>query len=371
MTMNHPIPVDHPGVYIGEEIQARGWNQNDLAFVLGTTQQAVSLIVSGKRGISPAMAKSLADAFDVSPTLFLNLQRQYDLARAADPDEGIQRRARVQQQYPLREMIRRGWIEDAEPKLLEAQVACFFEVEDINDVPHIRHVAKKTNYDNIPPSQLAWLFRVRQLAKEMVVARYSKRALQDGVARLRTMLQYPDGIRHVPRVLEECGVRFVIVESLPGGGIDGVCFWLDKQSPVIGMTLRYDRVDNFWFVLRHEIDHVLHRDGQREPMIDEELDPTATDLPAEELRANAAAADFCVPSDAMDSFFHRKNPYFSRSAVTAFAQRVQVHPGLVVGQLQFRLKKYSFLRDLQVKVRHHVTSSALVDGWGDVVPTDL
>ena len=371
MTMKHPIPVDHPGVYIGEEIEARGWNQNDLAFVLGTRPQTVSLIVSGKRGVSAALAKSLADSFEVSPDLFLNLQRQYDLSRADDPDEGIQRRARVQQQYPLREMIRRGWIEDAEPKLLEAQVARFFEVADIADVPHIRHAAKKTKYDDILPQQLVWLFRVRQIAREMIVERYSKRALEDAIARLGTMLQYPEEIRHVPRILEKCGIRFVIVESLPGSGIDGVCSWLDKQSPVIGMTLRYDRIDNFWFVLRHEIEHVLNRDGLDEPMIDEELDPTATDLPELELKANAAGAYFCVPSKEMDSFYVRKNPYFSRSSIKAFAKRVQVHPGLVVGQLQFRMKKYAFLRDLQVKVRHHIVSSALVDGWGDVVSTDL
>ena len=68
----------------------------------------------------------------------------------------------------------------------------------------------------------------------------------------------------------ECGVRYIIVEGLPGGKIDGVCFWLDPRSPVIGMSLRFDRIDNFWLVLRHEIEHVLCGHGKSEPIIDVE-----------------------------------------------------------------------------------------------------
>ncbi len=363
--------IDHPGARIEKEIKARGWNQNDLAFVLGMPARTVSRLISGNRGVSAPLAKSLAAAFNVSPELFLNLQLQHDLARANDPDAGILFRAHMQQQYPIRQMILRGWIQDSEPDLLESQVARFFEVDDITDVPHMRHAANVGKADKVPPQQLAWLFRVRQIAKEMVVRRYSKRALEDAVARFSTMLQYPEEIRHVPRILEECGISFVVVEALPGSKIDGACFWLDKQSPVIGMTLRYDKIDNFWFVLRHEIEHVLNRDAMNEPIIDEELNPAIADASEQELRANEAGACFCVPTREMDSFYVRKNPYFSRRNVLAFAKRVQVHPGLVVGQLQFRMKKYTLLRNLQVKVRHHVVSSALVDGWGDVIPTDI
>ena len=64
------------------------------------------------------------------------------------------------------------------------------------------------------------------------------------------------------RILMECGIRFILVEKLPNADIDGVCFWLDEHSPVIGMTTRRDKIDNFWFVLRHECEHVLRGDGR-------------------------------------------------------------------------------------------------------------
>ena len=82
----------------------------------------------------------------------------------------------------------------------------------------------------------------------------------------------PEAAGKVPRILTESGIRFVIVEALSSSKIDGVCFWLDDFSPVIGLTLRFDRIDNFWFVLRHELEHVIQRHGRSAAMFDAELE---------------------------------------------------------------------------------------------------
>ena len=160
--------VPHPGFYIREELDARQWSQRDLAYILGTPEQAVNMILSGKRGVSPEMAKAFGDAFDVNPDLFINLQRAYDMARARQPDPGVARRARLQAAYPGREMIKRGWLQDTDAAMLEAQMAKFFGVTNWNQIPHMEHAAKKSShYDETPPLQLAWLFRVRQIAESM------------------------------------------------------------------------------------------------------------------------------------------------------------------------------------------------------------
>lgn len=365
--------VPHPGYYIREELEAREWTQRDLAYILGTPEQAVNLIVSGKRGISPEMAKALGQAFDVHPDLFANLQRAYDMARARDPDPGVGRRARLQSIYPVREMIKRGWLEDTDAAMLEAQLAHFFEVGHANDIPHLQHAARKPSYyDDTPPAQLAWLFRVRNIAKHVPQARYSEKALREALPRLRTLLQDPEEARNVPRVLTECGVRLVIVECLPNAKIDGVCLWLDKRSPVIGLSLRFDRIDNFWFVLRHEIEHVLQKDGQNREVIDVDIDtgPHNNNLPPEEVAANAAAADFCIPETEIDLFIARKAPFFAERDIVGFARRISVHPGLVVGQIQKRTQRWDLLRRHLVKIRSHILPAAIVDGWGVAASTD-
>ena len=71
--------VDHPGTFILEELEARGWSQVDLAFILGISPSQLSPILKGKIGISYDMAVALADAFDVSADFFANLQKQYEL----------------------------------------------------------------------------------------------------------------------------------------------------------------------------------------------------------------------------------------------------------------------------------------------------
>ena len=375
MTQADPSSPPPPGVFIKEELESRGWGQRDLAYILDCHEQAVNLIVSGKRGISPGMAKALGAAFDVSPELFLNLQKAYDLALARDPDPDISRRARLQSSYPVREMIRRGWLVDADAANLELQMARFFEGEKAEDIPHLRFAGKKSDYDAIPAPQLAWLFRVRQIARLIRVGNYSSNKLRAVLPKLRLLLTDPEGIRHVPGILAECGVRFILVEPLPQGKIDGACFWFDSDSPVIGMSLRYDRIDNFWFVLRHEIEHVLQEHGQGDTIgIVDELDGnrSAVDgpgLPEEELIANRAAAGFLVPQQELAHFIAQRNPYISERDVLSFAKQVDVHPGLVVGQIHSRTGRYDFLRRYLVKIRQFILPQAVTDGWGHIYAT--
>ena len=100
--------VPHPGEFVAQELEARGWMQRDLAYILGVPEGAVNLIISGKRGISPEMAKALGDAFDVSPMFFSNMQNAYEMSRARSPDPAIAKRALFQGAYPVREMIKRA-----------------------------------------------------------------------------------------------------------------------------------------------------------------------------------------------------------------------------------------------------------------------
>jgi HTH-type transcriptional regulator/antitoxin HigA len=366
----------HPGIYLKEEMDARGWLQRDLAYILGVPEQAVNVILSGKRGISPDMARALGEAFDVPAEFFANLQKAYDLSRAATPNPSVAVRAKIQGQYPIREMIKRGWIEDGDSALLQGQLTRFFDVQTPEDIPFLAHAAKKSSYEEteITPIQLAWLFRVKQIARSIGAPPYSEKALRDSLGLLTALLYAPEEARHAPRLLMESGIRLVFVERLPQAAIDGVCFWLDATSPVIGMSLRYDRIDNFWFVLRHEIEHVLRGDGRVVEIIDEldgDRSSTSASLPEEERAANRAAADFCAPSGKVDSFIMRKRPYFYEKDVVALSRIVNRHPGLVVGQMQNKLNDHAYLRKYQVKIRSFVLPGAIADGWGQHIPVSL
>jgi HTH-type transcriptional regulator / antitoxin HigA len=356
--------VRHPGHYIKEEMEERGWSQRDLAFILGVSEQAINPILNGKRGVSPEMAKALGEAFDVPAEFFANLQQAYDLALARTPDASVAVRRDMQTAFPIREMIKRGWLEQSDATMLQIQLTRFF------DVPSFEHAAKRTPGD-ISPAQTAWLYRVRQIAKSITVPAYSEKALRSAIEKeFPSFLYAPDEIRNVPRILADCGIKLVFVEKLPNAKIDGVCFWLDGV-PVIGMSLQHDRIDNFWFVLRHECEHVLNQHGKEQEMIDIDLESSAVSISEEERIANDAASDFCAPSARLDEWLRRKKPYYYERDVLGLSRTLQRHPGIVIGQIRRRLNRYDYLTRYLVKVRHYVLPSAIADGWGQTVPVSL
>lgn len=371
-----------PGQLIQELLDSRGWTQRVLAIVLGADETGVNKIIAGKRAVDAELALALSELFGVPAERFLELQKTYDLAQArivtrADP--GRANRAHLFGNLPISEMMKRGWIDVDDmrnvPKV-EAALTKFFGAASPAEIEVLPHAAKKTNFSSdVTPAQIAWLYRVKELASEMLVARYSPEAVRGAVSKISALLASPDEARKVPRILAECGIRYVLVESLTGAKIDGVCFWLNDKSPVIAQSLRYDRIDNFWFVLRHEMEHVLQLHGRSVIMLDAELEGeragVGPNIPEEERLANQAAAEFCVPQKKLDGFIARKAPFFAERDILGFARTLQIHPGIVAGQLQHRTKRYDRFRDHLVKVRSIIAPSAIVDGWGDVAPAGI
>lgn len=368
-----------PGQLIEALLEAREWSQRTLAMVIGKGDAAINKIISGKQTLDADTALLLEEVFDVPASRFLELQKEYDLAIAkatARPDPARATRAHLFGGLPIAEMTRRGWLGGANPRNVEQvehALTEFFGVSSVNEIEILPHAARKTLVNTEPsPAQLAWLYRVRAMASEMIVPRYTPQALDAALRELRTLLVSAESVRKVPRILADAGIRFVIVETLPTAKIDGVCFWLNDHSPVVGMSLRHDRNDNFWFVLRHELEHVRLGHGKHAMILDAELDGeragTGPNVSEEERLANEAAANFGVPQPQMQAFIDRKAPLFSERDMIGFARSLGVHPGIVAGQLQHKTGRYERFRQHLAKIRSYVLPTSYVDGWGDVAP---
>ena len=207
----------------------------------------------------------------------------------------------------------------------------------------------------------------------MEVRAFSEMAFNNTVSQLKHMLRDAESVRQVPGLLADAGVRFLVVETLPATKIDGVCIWLNADSPVIALSLRFDRIDAFWHTLLHECAHVKHKDGLAGDvfvdvdLVGDDSSPTAPKRPIEE-RADEFASSFSIPKIELDGFISRVRPLFSKTRIQGLAAKLNIHPGLVVGQLQYRrMIPYSHSREMLARVRHIITEVALTDGFGSIL----
>lgn len=352
-------------------LKEKGWTQADLALILGRPLPTVNEIIQGKRGVTPEMALALAGAFGVEAERWLELEGAYRLSQATTDPCDIQRRAKLYDLAPVREMARRGWIRewqsDAE---LEDRLARFFGIDVSVATPRLQVATRRNSLiSELSPSQRAWCFRAKQLAGAVSAAQFNPKSLVQLRDRLRETAAYAQEARNISRVMASYGIRFVVVEPLQGSKIDGAAFWLDDDSPVIATSIRYDRIDAFWFTVMHELSHICHFDAS--------LDDDMADLPSmakeePERRADEEAADWLIPSEKMQSFVLRVGPLYSKQRINQFAHRMKIHPGIIVGRLQYLGEiKYSANREMLVKVRDFVADSALTDGWGRIIGPDL
>lgn len=363
----------HPGEFLRDELEARAWSQVEFAEIIGRPVQFVNEVIAGKRGITPETAKAFGAALGTSAEFWMNLDTAYQLWKTAPVSPRVAQQAELRSRYPLRDMTRRGWIEASEDtQVLESRLLRYFEIKSLHERPRLVYAAKQSgDPDAVSSLQSAWLYRVKHLAESLPAVPYAKRALLNLLPELAALRKSVEDLRLIPALLAKAGVRLVIVEPLPSSKIDGACLWLGPSAPVVGLSLRFDRIDNFWFVLRHELEHVLNEDGKDLPVVDSNLEAGAAEsesVSRAERKANLAAAEFCVPQKLLERFVSEAEPPFSRQTVLAFADRLGVHPGLVVGQLQQRLGRYDLFRPLLVPIRSVITPAALTDGYGLAQP---
>lgn len=363
-----------PGEFIREELEARGWTQEDLAEIMGRQSSIISGLVNAKRAVSPEIASDLAATFGTTAQFWMNLETAYQLFIESRADETVKRKARLYAKAPVKEMIKRGWIESSKSlDVLEDSILKFLEISSLDEEPELSYAAKKST-STANPSQIAWACRAKKIAKGIQAARFSRKSFAEALARLKELRANPEDVRHVPRVLAEGGVRFLLIESLPKGKIDGACFWLDEYSPVIAISMRYDRLDHFWYIAMHECGHVDKRDALGgQPILDVNLVGDQA-IPFEDKsemdkQADRFAESFLVEQQQMDNFIARVRPLYSKQKIKNFSARIGVHPAIVLGQLQHRQEiSWSHSREMLVKVRDILIPSALTDGWGQTLP---
>jgi HTH-type transcriptional regulator/antitoxin HigA len=194
-----------------------------------------------------------------------------------------------------------------------------------------------------------WLARVREIAdsRSHLQGRFDKSALNEDLLRYIARLSWMDkGPRLAMEFLAERGIALVIEPHLPRTRLDGAALVGRSGAPVIGMTLREDRLDNFWFTLLHELVHAWkHLTGAAHRAIaDENIEKPSEDDGAIEKEANELAAEILIPR----ALWKRSTAHLSPSArsIEKLAAHLQISPAIVAGRIRYERQNYSLFSKL-------------------------
>ena len=194
-------------------------------------------------------------------------------------------------------------------------------------------------------SCFAWLARISMRAKaDAPQTTYSPSVFSsDFLTSIARLSRRPDGPIEAIKVLREHGIVVVIEPALPRMHVDGAAFLIDGSRPVIGMTLRYDRIDYFWFTLLHELGHVwLHLTENGSAFLDNLAEGDAEERVEKE--ANKVARESFIPSGTWRRSIASIAP--NGSSFIELAAKHQIHPAILVGRYQFESGNYRKFRNL-------------------------
>lgn len=367
--------IQSPGDLIKSLLAQKGLTQADLAIITGFSRQSISSIIAGRSSVTPEAAVALATALDNDPSDWLRLDGEYRLALIQGDKSDIEHRAAILQIAPIREMQKRGWIDPTSDfEELEGELKGFFEVDNLQSGLEFQAAySRNTELPSDDKAVRAWCYRARQIAKAIPVDKFDEKKLPELESVLRRVAAYSKETYRVPRLLAKYGIRFVVIEHLPQTKIDGAAFWLNEDSPVIALSIRYDRIDSFWFTLMHEFKHIQNKDALSvDDGLKESLESSSDIMDEAERKANQQALASLIAPEELESFIRRVSPLYSQQKVIQFAHRIKIHPGIIVGQLQNRKEiSFSTHRKLLVKVRNIAIETALTDGWGKTLPAGM
>ena len=327
-----------PGYFIREQMEVRGWVQQELAEILGISLKHLNSILLDKQPLTTDLARLLSKAFGTSPQYWLNIDNDYRLwlqQGKDDMENAVAEKASIYSHMPVRDMVRKGWFDKpADIDQLKKQVSEFWGIEEFDPVSVnnvLEYYRRKSDaYNQFDASYSAtWLQMARKVASGFNVPVYKKKALEALYDDIYPFTNRAGGLGEFISELNNCGVKFFVLPHLEKTDLDGAAFY-DEEKPVIVFTGRYKRIDNFWFTVAHEIAHVLlHLDEQTPYILDNLKEEDEDD---KENEANRIASEKLRHPEILE-YLKDSLRYLARSKIEKCSRHLNVHPSIIIGAL--------------------------------------
>jgi len=336
---HHPIGFPDPISAIQFRMEQEGLTNKDLVPYIGSSAK-VSEVLSGKRDLTLSMIRALHKHLGIPAEVLIQEPGGTIPDEVDDLDWS---------RFPILEMAKRGFVKAKRNIKDHAERHLRDLMERAGGIDVAAPLCRKNNGGrrNAKMDSYAlagWCMHVLAKAGEAKPkVAYKKSVITRSFLReVAKLSAFDDGPKRAQKYLAEHGIILIIAEHLPNTYLDGAAMLLADQTPVIGMTIRYDRLDNFWFCLLHELVHVArHLGNGGEPLFVDDLDLRAKDDDQREREADEWAEEALIPKKEWDEHPAQDAPYPSN--VLSLAQRVGVHPAIVAGRIRWRDRNYRIL----------------------------
>ncbi len=341
----YPIDLPSPIAAIKFRMEQMNLKQIDLVPYIGSKGR-VSNILNGKRPLTLKMIRSLQTGLQIPVEALI----QPDYIDYISPSENID-----WNKFPVKAMF-----EQAREVFFSGVSADYNQIKD-NSEYYLRkllepykaialgnalcrqnvRMSERSNYYALS----AWIAGCCRLAdEEKLRNNFNPENEEKIIEKLKLLSTFDSGPRMALEFLQKVGIHVVILSHLPRTYLDGAMFRARDGNPVIALTLRYDRIDYFWFTLFHELGHAfkhsISNDGNTCYLDD--LSISARD--EEEMNADLFASENLIKDEELEKEFLFTD--YSTEKVTNFANRHYIHPAIVAGRIRYKKNNYRILTGL-------------------------
>ncbi|MCP4700941.1 MAG: ImmA/IrrE family metallo-endopeptidase [Gammaproteobacteria bacterium] len=328
-----PISLPDPVTAIRFRMEQQGLMRKDLKQYIGS-QSKVSEVLNGKCPLSLSMIRALHAGLGIPAEVLLR-----------EPGQSLAAVKYNYREYPFSKMFKCGYFKSSHDTLHEARLyaeelltGLFASFQGRMPKQRIYCHNSKGQPDKL--ALQAWQARVLALVAELDLPPYHRDNLNGeflrDVVKLSSLSAGPVLARER---LQQRGISLVILSRLPQTYLDGACFKSPSGHPVIGLTLRHDRLDNFWFTLAHELAHMyLHLKNDDVAFFDETEGGRSRSTNSQEIEADTLAANLLIPTE----IWRQEKPrLISKKAIETFARRLSISPAIVAGRLRWEADNYN------------------------------
>lgn len=336
----YPIEPIDPIDAIKFRMNEKSLKQVDLAPYFGTKSR-VSEVLSRKRPLTVPMIRALSIGLGISAETLIGLDTENQFHAAKNEVNWSK--------FPVKEMVTRGWIDaitKKTPRSIEEQVRNF--ISQLGETATCAAFKRTLKGDSYSPtttySLYAWLTRVVQKAriKKNNLGVFKKEALTKDFLKELSQLSWSEyGPLLAVEYLERHGICVVIVPALKGTLVDGAALKDEDGMPIIALTLRHNRFDNFWFTLLHEVVHIWKHVVSNETFIDDLEHSTDDKIEAE---ANRIARDTFIPRTLWNRSDARLSP--NVISINSLSRELKIHPSIIAGRIRKETGNYTQFTDL-------------------------